>query len=393
MMARTFVQTVLRADVRAASGAVFAAASAAVVASAVAASVAAAGMFVGVCVGVCVNANAATAAQPPAEKTPAAKEAAEAKPPMVDTRIAATVEGQPITVGEVLREVERALAGRPAGADAELILRAEALAKLVDRQLILRNLARTKLAASTAEVDLMVSRLQGRLEPRRITLAQHLNALGLDEGALRRQIAWQVSWGRYLERYLTDDNLARYFERHAREFDGSRLRVAHILFAVPTLDPLPNSTPEQRWSAGHQALEQTIAAAKAVRGEIQAGRTTFADAARKHSIAPTGVEGGDIGWIGRREPMPESFSRAAFALEKGGVSEPVATAFGVHLIQVIDIMPGDRKWQDVRGEVESEVTRYLFDWLAEKERAKSAIEFTGVLPHFLPGTRKLALAP
>jgi hypothetical protein len=56
-------------------------------------------------------------------------------------------------------------------------------------------------------------------------------------------------------------------------------------------------------------------------------------------------------------------------------------------------MPGDRKWQDVRGEVESEVTRYLFDWLAEKERAKSAIEFTGVLPHFLPGTRKLALAP
>jgi parvulin-like peptidyl-prolyl isomerase len=140
-------------------------------------------------------------------------------------------------------------------------------------------------------------------------------------------------------------------------------------------------------------LEQTIAAAKAVRGEIQAGRTTFADAARKHSIAPTGVEGGELGWIGRREPMPESFSRAAFALEKGGVSEPVATAFGVHLIQVIDIMPGDRKWQDVRGEVESEVTRYLFDWLAEKERAKSAIEFTRVLPHFLPGTRKLALAP
>ena len=331
-------------------------------------------------------------AQPPAGNSAQSPVANEAQPPAVDTRVAAKVEGQPITVGEVLREVERVVGRQATAPDLALVLRAEALAKLVDRQLILRNLERSKLAASTAEVDLMVSRLQGRLEPRRITLAQHLTSLGLDEGAWRRQIAWQVSWERYLERYLTDENLARYFAQHIREFDGSRLRVAHILFAAPQVDPQPDSTPEQRWWARHRALEQTIAAARAVRAEIQAGRLSFADAARKHSVAPTGAEGGDIGWIGRREPMPESFSRAAFSLEKGGVSEPVVTAFGVHVIQFLDAMPGDKKWQDVRGDVEAEVTRYLFDWLAEKERSKSAIEFTNVLPHFVPGTRKLARA-
>ncbi|MFM7071232.1 MAG: hypothetical protein ACKO38_05495, partial [Planctomycetota bacterium] len=177
------------------------------------------------------------------------------QPPAVDLRVAATVDGQPITVGEVFREVERAVGTQPAGPDAELVLRAEALAKLVDRQLILRSLTRTKAAAASAEVDLMVSRLKERLKPRGITLAAHLTSQGLDEGALRRQIAWQVSWGRYLERFLTDENLSRYFEKHAREFDGSRLRVAHILFAVPAPAATADSTPEQRWRARQQAVE------------------------------------------------------------------------------------------------------------------------------------------
>lgn len=324
------------------------------------------------------------AAQPPTAPT------SPSQPPAVDVRAAATVDGQPITVGEVFREVERAVGTRPAGPDAELVLRAEALAKLVDRQLILRNLARTKVAAATAEIDLMVSRLKERVKPRGITLTDHLTSQGLDEGALRRQIAWQVSWGRYLERYLTDENLSRYFTKHSREFDGSRLRVAHILFAVPASAATSDSTPEQRWGARQQAVERAMTAARAVRMEILSGRISFADAARKHSVAPTGADGGDIGWIGRREPMPESFSRAAFALEKGGVSEPVASAFGVHLIQNMELMAGDKKWTEVRGDIEAEVTRYLFDWLAEKERSQAAIEFTGVLPHFVPGTRRLA---
>jgi len=131
MMARTFVQTVLRAD----GGTAIAPASRAVVAAAILTGVVASGLADVVASVTRNGAVVATAAQPPAaqppaekktadkqtadknaaEKTPAAKEAAEAKPPMVDARIAATVEGQPITVGEVLREVERALGGRRRG--------------------------------------------------------------------------------------------------------------------------------------------------------------------------------------------------------------------------------------------------------------------------------------
>jgi parvulin-like peptidyl-prolyl isomerase len=87
--------------------------------------------------------------------------------------------------------------------------------------------------------------------------------------------------------------------------------------------------------------------------------------------------------------MHESFSRAAFALKEQEVSPPVITPFGVHLIRCAEINPGQRTWQDARQALTAAVTRYLFDWAAEKERSKAEIKFTGTLPHFAPGTEEL----
>ena len=73
--------------------------------------------------------------------------------------------------------------------------------------------------------------------------------------------------------------------------------------------------------------------------------------------------------------MPEEFSRAAFALKKEELSQPVVTAFGVHLIQVLDVIPGQRTWEDCREELRPAVTLYLFRWIAEKERKRAKITY------------------
>src|SRR5688500_15900802 len=114
--------------------------------------------------------------------------------------------------------------------------------------------------------------------------------------------------------------------------------------------------------------------AEEVRTAITAGKLTFADAAKTHSAGPSAKAGGDIGWIERRQPMPEPFSQAAFALEAGGVSQPVTTTFGVHLIQVTEIKPGQRMWQDASGELKAAMTVHVFRWLADKERAEVKVE-------------------
>ena len=41
--------------------------------------------------------------------------------------------------------------------------------------------------------------------------------------------------------------------------------------------------------------------------------------------------------------MDEAFTRAAFTLEKDGISQPVVTSFGIHLIRVTDVKAGSEE--------------------------------------------------
>ena len=280
--------------------------------------------------------------------------------PASDT-VVARVNGEPI----LQRELDRELAPAAKLIDPQAALPAEvrqrALEQLVDRRLVLTYLTEQKLAASDQDIDLEIGRLKRRLEAQEKKLAEHLQTGGLTEAELRRDIRWRLSWQRYLDGKLTDENLQKYFGSHRREFDGTELKVAHLLIK-PAKPGDPRSVQEARENAA------------AIRAEIEAKQTSFADACRQHSQAPTAKAGGDIGFIRRREPMPEAFSAAAFALDKGQVSEPVQTRFGMHLIQVLEIKPGQRTWQECREELRSAVTRYLFRWIAAKERETAQVE-------------------
>lgn len=79
-------------------------------------------------------------------------------------------------------------------------------------------------------------------------------------------------------------------------------------------------------------LVETEDAAKGVIKELQAG-ADFAAVAKEKSTGPSGAKGGDLGFFKRGDMVPE-FSKAAFALGVGEISEPVETQFGWHVIKV-----------------------------------------------------------
>lgn len=276
-------------------------------------------------------------------------------------RPVARVDGEPISAREVERELTRAIHERPLAPDTLQVLCAETTRQLVNRRLVLKYLAETGLGASAQDLTQALTRIRKQLEKQQETWADYLAKVGLTEVELKHNLAWQLSWQRCLERHLTEENLERYFNQHRRDFDGTTLRVAQILFPVaPPRDP--------------DALAKALARAEQVREELRSGKLAFAAAARRDSAAPSGQQGGDLGDISRHEPMPEPFSQAAFALEKGGISPPVITVFGVHLILCQDIQPGQKTWPDVRGELEQAVTQYLFQWMADRQRPKSKVE-------------------
>jgi peptidyl-prolyl cis-trans isomerase SurA len=71
---------------------------------------------------------------------------------------------------------------------------------------------------------------------------------------------------------------------------------------------------------------------------------TFEDLAKLYSNDVTASKGGDMGWVYPGDTAPE-FEQAMNALPPNGVSDPVQTSYGFHLIQVVE-----RKSDDVSKE-------------------------------------------
>ena len=81
-------------------------------------------------------------------------------------------------------------------------------------------------------------------------------------------------------------------------------------------------------------LVKTAAQAQQIKKAIDEGGS-FEYYAQSYSMCPSGRRGGDLGYFGKGQMVPE-FERAAFSTPVGEVSKPVYTQFGWHLIKVLD---------------------------------------------------------
>lgn len=274
--------------------------------------------------------------------------------------ILARVQGREITAAEVEFEAAAALERFPLEEQLRQRLRDQWVDLLIERELVLSYLERTGAAASADDVDLTLRRFAKQLESQDGSLPKHLASLGLSEAQFRRSLLWKLSWRSYVERYTTPAHLERFFEKQRPHFDGGKRRVAQIFWK---LDPAATASERQA----------VLDKADALRRELAENKLTFAAAARQHSQAPTAAEGGEIGWIERRGAMPETFSQAAFELAVGAVGGPVESPAGVHLVQCLEIKPGERAWREAAGELRPAAAHYLFRWIAAKERPRAVI--------------------
>lgn len=131
---------------------------------------------------------------------------------------------------------------------------------------------------------------------------------------------------RYFEKYLKDkvgeDAVQNYYNTHAADYEETQVHVAHVLIRTN-----PRMSDTER--------KAKLTTAREAYAKIHSG-ADFAKIAEQYSEDKVSARrGGDLGWI-KQGGIDANFSKIAFELKAGEVSEPFETPFGYHVIKVLD---------------------------------------------------------
>jgi peptidyl-prolyl cis-trans isomerase SurA len=123
--------------------------------------------------------------------------------------------------------------------------------------------------------------------------------------------------------------------------------------------------------------EQATARLVDYRRQIESGARKFEDLARQFSEDGSAAQGGDLGWASPGVMVPE-FEEAMARLAIGGVSPPVVSRFGVHLIQVLERRQVEVDPKQLREQARNILREQKFDtayteWVREL-RARAYVE-------------------
>ncbi|MFO1292040.1 MAG: peptidylprolyl isomerase [Rubrivivax sp.] len=406
---------------------------------------------------------------------------AQGRTPLQGDYIAAIVNQELVTAGEIERRLERAHADAArAGArlPADEVLRKQVFDELIDERVIIGNARESGMKVDDGEIDRAVQSVAAQNQLSLEQLRARLRAEGVDYGRFRANLRDQIMIERMREREVyrriavsdeeIDQELARAraaaktgeelnlaqilvtvpegadaatlearraraeqalarvragepFAQVARELseDGNRERGGEIglrpaarlpdLFVEAVRDlPVGGVSAVLRSGAGFHVLEllerrsggititQTrvrhvllrtspeltpeVAARRLAeyRRQIESGQRSFEDIARQYSEDGSAAAGGDLGWAAPGMFVPE-FEAAMNALAPGGVSEPVVSRFGVHLIQVVERREVALDAKQLREQARNVLRERKFeqaylDWTKEL-RARAYVEY------------------
>ncbi|MFH1646020.1 MAG: peptidylprolyl isomerase [Candidatus Omnitrophota bacterium] len=131
---------------------------------------------------------------------------------------------------------------------------------------------------------------------------------------------------------VSEDDVAAFYEEHKDQFIVPEMvRASHIL-------------------VGSEEI------ANQVKDELQAGQD-FSEMAAAYSKDLTKDRGGDLGYFGRGQMIPE-FEKVCFSLNVGDVSGVVKTRFGYHIIKVTDRRQSTyQQFDDIKENIRQTIER------------------------------------
>ena len=189
-----------------------------------------------------------------------------------------------------------------------------------------------------------------------MSVAGRAEQLGNDEEVRRRVAAYE-------ERVIGDVYMQRAITAAVSE-EAVRTRVEQAQRAAP-------GTPQIH--ARHILVAQEQQARDIIQELGRGG--DFAAIARQRSIDPGGRnDGGDLGWFGEGDMVPEFFAAASRIADGQTSTEPVRTQFGWHVIKVEGRRTQTASADALRERIVSDMTQEAIDGLVGRLRQGAQIE-------------------
>lgn len=302
--------------------------------------------------------SSAVFAQPAATPTSNVKTAERVPVPAANAKsVAVTVNGEQILEGAVQRFLRRV------PPDRQVEARPTVLEHLVDNALVDQYLQQNGLKIDPKEIDKKIEEMKEEIKKEKQEFEKVLQEMQVTEAEIRHHLAADLRWEKYADSAATDKVLTELFTSQKEMFDGSMVRVRHILLTPNSRDATKLAEAKATLAAYKQQINQTVAAGMAKlpataeplakeKARVKLVEDAFAAIAKEKSACPSKQQGGDVGWFDRAGSMVEEFSKAAFALKSFEMSDIVETQFGVHLMLMLDRRPGkDVKFEDVKANV------------------------------------------
>ncbi len=176
------------------------------------------------------------------------------------------------------------------------------------------------------------------------------------------RVALDISFSieEYMEKTISAEEIEKYFTENIANFNGEAITASHILIDTKGVED------EAKLKEAKDKIDK-------IKKELDGG-ADFVQLATAYSDCPSAKAGGDLGPIKKGE-MVKEFTDVAYATEVDGISDPVKTQFGYHIIKVTSKQDGgDVKFEDIKDKVKialhNERTLSLIQDLQKKSEVK-----------------------
>jgi peptidyl-prolyl cis-trans isomerase SurA len=291
--------------------------------------------------------------------------------------VAAVVNGEVITLLELEKAGRLALEEqlRTAPAAEQERLRREVLSAILDQLVLVRiqsqRARQAGIQVTPAEIDAAILNIREDNRMSEEVLARVLQERGMTQDEYRSDIEDQIRLSKLVQREIrakvtsTEEEIAAWFDEHRQDwYRPEKIRIRHLLIPLPP-------------AASADEIEAARARANALLDRVRAG-TDFAALVRAETPGAKADADPVSGELARGELFP-ALEAAAFALPVGGVSEPVQSPAGFHLVQVVEKTPAfEPKLEDVRASIEQKIaerkTRERYDLWLKQLRSDAIVE-------------------